>query len=228
MTCSSCRLRWPSYQKVQVEFQGLQAQITMWRQHAWRAGVANQQLQVHYQQSCARATEILSKLDETKQTLEDRDTQNALQSQELQITKASLDHEFKLLAESEDSLRQQRGVTLTLVRVLNDLVEPEELSEQYDLSLADDFKLGSFIRNTHGLEQHNLSLKESLTDLEGRLKDQENNIEQLQQDKKDVLQDLRKKESEVGALRQELSQYLSEEEVEFGTAVLGKRKRARP
>ncbi|KAL8642305.1 MAG: hypothetical protein Q9228_000983 [Teloschistes exilis] len=218
----------PEQDKVQVEFQGLQAQITMWRQHVWRAGVANQQLQVHYQQSCARATAILSKLDDTKKTLEDRETQNALQSQELQITKASLEHEFKLLAQSEDSLRQQRAVTLTLVRVLDDLVETDELSEQYDLSLPDDFKLGSFIRNTLGLEQRHQALKESLTDLEGRLKDQENDIEQLQQDKKEAIQDLQKKESEIGALRQELSQYLSEEEVEFGTAVLGKRKRARP
>ena len=218
MKCASCNLRWPSLQKVKVDFQGLQAQLTGLTQQLWRNNTAYQQLQQQWQQSRLRETETGSKLAEAKEALQEQEKSFAVQTLELEVTKDSLNHEFRLQAGSEETIALQRDTIQKLVTCLNKLVSPDDLTIQYGILLPDEFGLGTMLKE-------NQDLKYLRGSFEQQLQLKELDILRLQQEKQEAEAKHQRDESEIGALRQELLQYCSEEEVEFGTAVLGKRRR---
>lgn len=225
ITCTSCNLRWPTLLKVSVEFRGLQAQITSLSQHVWRNGLAYQQLHGQWQQNCLRVTEANARLDEAKEALQAQEIRHALQTQELSITKDSLSHEFRLLEDSEEKLKLQRNTIQKMVVILNKLVSPDELTKRYGVWLPDDLGLGTLLQTHHDLEHQGGVSRNKIEDLERQLQEKQIQISKLQQENEDTSSRLQNQESESAALRQELSQYCSDEDVEFGTAMLGKRQR---
>ncbi|KAL8673856.1 MAG: hypothetical protein Q9168_001721 [Polycauliona sp. 1 TL-2023] len=225
LTCSSCNLRWPSLLKVNVEFRGLQAQISSLSQHLWRNGLAYKQLHEQWEQSCIRITEANTKLEEARETLQALEVEKALREQELSVTKDSLSHEFRLLQGHEEDIRLQRDTVHKLVVVLNKLVSPKELANYYGVLLPDDFELGTILQTNEDLLYQHSATRQNTQDLMEQLDDKAEQISALQQELEDRSSALLDRDSEIGALRQELSQYCNEEDVEFGTAMLGKRKR---
>ncbi|KAI4285292.1 MAG: hypothetical protein L6R38_000774 [Xanthoria sp. 2 TBL-2021] len=74
--------------------------------------------------------------------------QIVLQTQELNVTKDSLHHEFRLLAKSEEVLKVQRHTIQALVGTLNKLVSPEEMGKHYGVVLPNDFGLGTLLNSS--------------------------------------------------------------------------------
>ncbi|KAL8770677.1 MAG: hypothetical protein Q9209_003745 [Squamulea sp. 1 TL-2023] len=210
---------------VSAEFKGLQAQITSLSQHLWRNGLAYQQLHEQWQQSCRRASEANTKLGETRELMQAQEIRQTLQIQELGLTKDSLSHEFRLLEQNEEKIRLQSETIQKLVVTLNKLVSPDEMTTYYGVLLPDDFGLGTMLKTNQDLQHQASASQHRIEDLERRIQDKEVYISGLQREQEKTFSELQSKDSEIGALRQELSQYCNEGEVEFGTAVLGKRKR---
>ncbi len=208
-----------------MEFRGLQAQITSPNQHLWRNGLAYQQLHEQWQRSCVRVTEANAKLEETKEALQANEIDKALQAQELSVTKDSLSHEFRLLQQSEEKIKLQCTTIHNLVVALNTLVSPKDFANHYGVLLPGNFELGTVLKTNEDLLCQKSADQDKIEDLQRRLDEKDDQISTLQREQEDTSLELQSRDSEIGALRQKLSQYCNEGEVEFGTAMLGKRRR---
>lgn len=170
------------------------------------------ELQYRLRQAQDAYTQINVSFTEAQAQIQTLSSKNAESGQEVQLTKQSLRHEFRCHENTERSLLHERETIKNLLANLNKL-QPQHVTITCP-SLTDINMLG----NEKAYWQRRVQ------EVMAELRTARGSASKLQEEKESAVNELT---TQVQALKGELSQYASgDEDIEVGTAILGKRKRA--
>ena len=171
-----------------------------------------QELQYRLRHTQDAYTQINVNLTEAQAQIQTLSSKSAENGQELQVAKQSLEHEFRCHEDTERSLRHERESMKTLLASLNKL-QPQHVT----------FTCPS-VTDMNMLGHEKVYWQRRVHEVMGELRTARSSALKLQEEKERAVNNLT---TQVQALQGELSQFVSgDEEIEVGTAVLGKRKRA--
>lgn len=157
-------------------------------------------------------TQMNGNLTEAQAQIQTLSTKSAENGQELQLAKQSLEHEFRCHEKTERSLLHERDSMKHLLANLNKF-QPQHVT----------FTCAS-VNDLNMLGNEKAYWQRRVQEVMAELRTARGSAFKLQEEKERVVKELT---TQVQALKGELSQFASgDEDIEVGTAVLGKRKRA--
>ena len=215
---------WPSLKALLRDLNNLQIQNQALSEQTWRSGSTIQQLTVQINQSNANLAEAAEVLNRTREGVDQQRVDLEDEREQHLVAKKSLDYEFSKHAETEKDLAHAKNI----IESLMGLIDRFDLSSQKgdaDVTFPGDLKLGSLLKENTDVKR-DLEAKCAQLERNERMLEEKNiTIRTMEEDRNNALENLEQKEMEVLDLKAELYQFCSDDEVEFGTAVLGKRKR---
>ncbi|KAL8788266.1 MAG: hypothetical protein Q9213_001786 [Squamulea squamosa] len=203
--CPFYQEHWDAQEQAKRELRNVQGQMH-------EQATLIQELQYRLRHTQDAYNQIGVNLTEAQAQIQTLSSKSAERGQELQVTKQSLEHEFRCHESTERSLQHERETMKNLLASLNKL-QPQHVS--FTCPSGSDIKM---------LGNEKAYWQRRVQEVMGELRTARESACKLQQEKERAVTDLT---TQVQALQGELSQFVSgDEDIEVGTAILGKRKRA--
>ena len=190
----------------------------------WRNGAAVQHLTLQVNQANANLAQTDKNLhrvralaDQQRIALEDEKEQHRL-------VRKSLDYEFMKHAETEKDLEHAKNINDSF-KTLTDKLDLSDANGDGIVTLPRDTSLGSLLKDNLDMKQDLESTRHQLGEYQRMLEGKNQALRDLEESNRKTAESLEQKNSEILHLKAELYHIGSDEEVETGIALLGKRKR---